>query len=582
MSDWGAAHSTVGTFRHGLDLEMPGPEYLNRGALKPLLERGELSMATLDDKVRRILRVTYAMGFADRPQENASIPKADPASERAALEVARAGTVLLQNRNNLLPLARGKVKRILVVGPNADPAVTGAGGSSYTTPTKATSLLDAIRAAAGAGVQVQYHRGTPDPLRVAKNTEVSHPDRAGTTAWRAEYFANANLEGTPALTRDDRQIDFDWRRDAPATGLPSQRFSVRWTGIYRTKHAGEHLFVAKTDDGVRVSVDGKRVIDSWGDRGATMDTATVKLEANRDYRVVVEYYQAAGDASAQFGINPTGWVMDRDLTPEIVRGADAVVVATGLNPNVEGEGFDRPFELPEGQRALLRYVQALNPRTILVNNSGGPVDLAAFAPKAGAILQAWYPGMNGNQAVAEILFGALNPSGKLPLSWPRTLTGTYYADAYPPKDHKMPYREGLFIGYRWFDANGQAPLFPFGHGLSYTTFALGKPTARLNGAGLEIVVPVRNTGRRAGAETLQVYTGTPSSPVKRPVRELRAFARVTLRPGESQTVTMQVPRSDLAYWDVTRKGWVVPTGPLDVSVGTSSRNLPYRVRVDVR
>lgn len=581
MSDWGAVHSTLGTLRHGLDLEMPGPEYLNQKTIKPLLEKGEVPMAALDEKVRRILRLTYAMEFDKRHQEDKSIPKVDATSEAAALAVAREGTVLLQNRNGVLPLDRARVRRILVVGPNAEPGSFGGGGSSYTAPPHKVNLVEAIRAAAGSGADVKFRLGVPDPIGAVRMTELFLPDKPTVKGVRAEYFANVRLEGTPAVVREDPRIDFAWK-DAPAAGLGRTQYSVRWTGLYRATKAGDHLFAARSDDGIRVSVDGKRVIDSWSDRGAATDAATVRLEAGKTYRVVVEYYQSGGDAEARFGIMPGGWSMERDLPAAEVKSADVVVIATGLNDRLEGEGFDRPFRLPTGQEALLRHVLALNPRTVVVNNSGGPVDLAEFAPRAGAILQAWYPGMNGNQAVAEILFGATNPSGKLPLSWPQTLKGTYYESAYPSKGRQMPYLEGLFMGYRWFDAKGKAPLFPFGAGLSYTTFALAKPEIRGTGDAIEVALRVKNTGRRAGTETVQVYSGyVKNDAIPRPVRELRAFARVALQPGEEKLVRLSIPKSDLAYYNVAEKGWTLEKGAVDVWVGTSSRNLPHRGRIEL-
>lgn len=580
MSDWGAVHSTLGTFRHGLDLEMPGPDFLNQKAIKPLLEKGEVSVAMLDDKVRRILRLTYAMEFDKRPQEDKSIPAADATSEAAALAVAREGTVLLQNRNGLLPLDRGRVRKILVVGPNGEPGAFGGGGSSYTTPSHRTHLVQAIRAAAGSGVDVRFRLGLPDPIASVKATDLYLPDQPTVKGVRAEYFANVNLQGTPAVVREDPRIDFKWNAP-PAAGLGNTQYSVRWTGAYRPQKAGDHLFVARSDDGIRVSVDGKRVIDSWGDRGATTDVATVKLEAGRSYRIVVEYYQGGGEAEARFGIMPGGWSIERDLPSAEVKSADVVVIASGLNDRLEGEGFDRPFRLPAGQEALLKHVLALNPRTVIVNNSGGPVDLAPFTSKAGAILQAWYPGMNGNQAVAEILFGTTNPSGKLPLSWPGDLRGTYYESAYPSKGRQMPYREGLFMGYRWFDANKNTPLFPFGKGLSYTTFALSKPEAKVAGEMIEIAVTVKNTGRRAGTETVQVYSGYVKESIPRPIRELRGFSRTRLQPGEERRIHLSIPKSDLAYYSVREKGWRLEKGAVNFWIGTSSRDLPLRLQLEL-
>lgn len=573
MSDWGAAHSTLGTVNNGLDLEMPGGDFMNPKTIRPLLDSGKVKIAAIDDKVRCILRVTYAMGFADREQSDNSIPLADPQNEAVSLEMARAGVVLLKNQGAILPISRTKVRNIVVVGPNGDPAVTGGGGSSYTTPTTAVSLVEAIRKVAGRNVKVTHFAGT---VRIQDAIEQFHPEipgKPGVPGYRAEYFANKDLTGPVTAVQTERRLSHEWHHKSPADGVPAYNFSTRWTAEFTATQSGEHLILARSDDGMRAKIDGKLVYNQWHDRAEATDQVSVNLEAGRRYKLEVEYYQGTGEATAMFGIVPARQFLDRVLPEAPIRSADLVVLATGLNQNMEGEGFDRAFDLPADQQALIRRAVELNPRTVLVNNSGGPVDIAPFEPKLPGILQAWYPGGLGNLAVAEILFGDTNPSGHLPLSWPRTLTGTYYASAYPPVNHRIAYKEGLFMGYRWFDKNGKAPLFPFGHGLSYTKFAVSKPTVRRTAAGIEATVTIRNTGARAGSETLQAYTGYVKSAVPRPVRELKAFRRVALNPGESTTVRFSIPRADLAYYDVKRKQWVVEPGQVEVAVGTSSRAL---------
>ena len=577
MSDWGASHSTIGTFRNGLDLEMPGPEFFDPAKLRPLLASGELSVANLDDKVRRILRTELAFGFDKRPQLDASIPKADPQNEGTALAVARAGTVLLQNKGGLLPLG-SRARRIVVVGPNAEPAVTGGGGSSYTDPSTPIALAEAVRRVAGPDVQVSVRRGIPSPEVAFGRTDFRTPE--GAPGLKGEYFANKTLAGAPALTRTDARVDFDWN-GGPGPGISDHDFSVRWTGSYTPRTSGEATIAARTDDGVRVYVDDKLVVDSWIDRGAATDLKAMRFEAGRTYRIRVDYYQGGGAAVARFGIaSPED--LKTDLSDAEIRGADAVIIASGLNPNMEGEGFDRAFALPDDQVALLRRIVGLTSRAVIVNNSGGPVDLSPVAERAGGIVQAFYPGGNGNLAVAEILFGKTNPSGKLPMTWPRSLAGTYYAAAYPSKNKRMVYDEGLYIGYRWFQKNNVRPLFPFGHGLSYTTFRLSDLRLKPTADGAEATVTVRNTGRMAGAEVVQVYAGYAKSAVERPVRELKGFARVELASGESRAVTIPIPRDWLAYWDVRAKAFRVEPGRVEVSVGSSSADRPLRGSFDVR
>lgn len=571
MSDWGATHSALGAAKAGLDLEMPGPDNFNAANLKPLIASGELPMSAVDDKVRRIIRTGYAMDFDKRPQRDESIPRDDPQNSETALQIAREGIVLLQNKGNFLPFEKGKVHRIVVMGPNAATAVTGGGGSSFVEPFHSVSVLDAVREIAGSDVQVE---GRP----WASETNFAPRIEGLQGSLHAEYFANRRLQGAPAVTRDETAIDHDWS-GGPVEGIGHENFSVRWTGTVRPAESGTYLLLARTDDGVRIDVDGKRIIDHWHERGATTDAVPIQLTGGQDHAIKIEYFQAAGDAVARVGLLP-----QNGQIREAVRGledADAVVMCIGFNPSLEGEGQDRPFELPAFQRLVLDEVVRRGKHVVLVNNSGAGVDLAPWADRVTAILQTWYPGQNGNRALAEILFGVTNPSGKLPTTFPRTLAGTYYATAYPPRNGHIVYREGLFIGYRWFDAHHVKPLFPFGYGLSYTKFNLNDFKLRTTQGAVEATVTVKNTGSRPGAEVVQLYAGYEQSRVPRPVRELKGFRRVALQPGESKTITIPMDVSAVAYYDVARHAWVDEAGQVDVWLGTSSENLPLHGRFTV-
>ncbi|RYG36915.1 beta-glucosidase [bacterium] len=557
MSDWGGARSTLPSALNGLDLEMPGGEYFGAATLKPLVESGKIPMATLDDKIRNLLRMTYAMGFADRPQENSTIPKDDPSSAETALQIAREGIVLLKN-DRILPLSG--TGRTFVVGPNAAPAVIGGGGSSQTDPFAAVSVADAVKAKFKGEMMVQS--GRSDPSDAFKFT--------GFKDVKEEVFKGKGLEGTPFSSRTVAAPGFLKGQAGEILNVGQNDFSVRWTGSFSVPQGGQHVAVTRSDDGVRLWVDGKLIVDEWHDRAVSSDIRPLNLTAGL-HTFKVEYYQGEGDAEIQVGFFPIEEIARRNV-PEGLTPDDTVIACVGFSPSSEGEGFDRPFALPSEQQIMLDALVAKTRNIILVVNSGGAVDLSPWAGKVRGIVQAWYPGQNGNVALAEILTGETNPSGKLPASFPARFEGTYYANAYPPKDNKLPYSEGLLMGYRGLDRSRVEPLFPFGFGLSYTRFRL----SNLKVTTSEVTLSVQNTGDRAGAEVVQVYIGRNGVPADRPIRELKAFARVELQPGEKRTVTLPIRLDWLSTWDPVNNKWTRDFGKYNVWVGNSSKNLPLK------
>lgn len=580
MSDWGSIYSAEGPYRNGMDIEMPNGRYMNRKNLLPLIENRSLPTGILDDKIRRILRLAYSMNWDKRSQKDESIALDDPHNVSDAIQVAREGTVLLKNRDNILPLVRS-TQKILVVGPNATPAATGGGGSAYTEPVRSVSVLDALRRLAPAGTTIDYTAGYSAPTVAAGRTDWTAPD--GMPGVQADYFVGTELQGAPILSRREVRIDNRWQNGVVDPKVKGP-FSVRWKGRYVPKETGAADLVAAADDGIRVFVDGKKVIDQWHDQAETRYVAPLSLEAGKPIDVVVEYYQGGGDASARVGINNAlAQTMERDLPKDKVASADAVIACVGWNgkDRYEGEGSDRTWELPSEQEAMLRRLVSLNKHVIVVLNSGAGVATQTWINGVAGLIHAGYPGGEGNLAVAEILYGTTSPSGKLPTSFPARLEGTYYADAYPSVGRKMVYREGLLIGYRWFDANRVAPLYPFGYGLSYTSFSLSDPTAEASET-IRIAVLLRNSGKRAGAETVQVYAEPPKGSIDRAPRELRAFRKVSLAPGASQRVELTFARKDLARYDVVKHDWVVDPGTYHLRVGTSSRDLPISLPITIR
>jgi beta-glucosidase len=400
-----------------------------------------------------------------------------------------------------------------------------------------------------------------------------------------EYFTNVELSGEPALRRVDPRIDFRWATGPPAAGLPADRFSTRWTGRLVATQGGRYALSLSSNDGGRLYLDDKLVVDLWADHATLTGAAVVELKAGEPRRLRVEHYESIGHADVRLG-----WRRIEEGTlraaAEAAKRADVAVVFAGLSEATETEALDRPdLDLPEGQDELIDAVVRANPNTVVVLNSGGPVIPRGWLEAVPALVQAFYLGQEGGSALAEILFGDASPSGRLPASWPRRWEDSHAYGRYPGAGGSVSYDEGLLVGYRWFDAKKIEPLFPFGHGLSYTRFEYSglKLTQGRSGGDPTVWVEfeVRNAGRYAGAEVAQVYVGDEESSLPRPPRELKGFSKVFLKAGEKRRLTVTLPSAAFSFYDPARGGWVLEAGDFDVTVGASSRDtrLGGRVRL---
>jgi beta-glucosidase len=574
MSDWGATHDGVAAANGGLDLEMPSPSFMNRDVLVAALKDGRVAMATIDDKVRRLLRTAIAFGFFDRPQTDTSIPLYSQEGREVALEEARGGMVLLKNQGNLLPLAENKLKAIAVIGPNAYPAVISGGGSAETKPFHSVSFLEGISDHVGTRVKVLYDVDLPVLDEVFENSQFA-TEPGGERGLKAEYFSNQELKGPPALSRVDPRVHFDWGEGSFAPGQPVDHFSARWTGYFTPKESGDYQFFTSADDGARLYVDDDRVIDDWQSHSQTLDTATRHLEGGKAYKVRLEYFEDVGSAIVGMGVIRADAFVGNQ-TKALAAKADAVIVCVGFDSKTESEGADRPFELPGGQDELIRQISAVNKNTIVVLTAGGNVDMTKWIDQVPVVLHTWYPGQEGGTALAQIVFGDYSPSGKLPASFERRWEDNpVFHSYYPPKGQsRVEYSEGVFLGYRYYDHAQIKPLFPFGFGLSYTTFAYSNlsVTPRSGGSDQPVTVSfdVKNTGHREAAEVAELYVADPHASVPRPVKELKGFAKVDLKPGESKRITLRLDRRSFSYYDVAKKDWNAEPGPFTVLIGSSS------------
>lgn len=576
MSDWGATHDGVAAANGGLDLEMPSAQFMNSQTLLPAIKRGDLAVPTIDDKVRRILRTAFEFGFFDREQTDRAIPLYSQSGRELALEEARSGMVLLKNENAILPLDKHKIKSIAVLGPDAYPAVIGGGGSSFSTPFSSVSYLVGISDYLGKNVRVDY-AAEELPLDSIMDSTQFVTAVGGSRGLKGEYFNNDSLEGDPALVRTDEKINFRWGDGSYADNGPVDHFSARWTGYFVPPSTDDYKFYVSADDGVRLYVDDERVIDDWQRHGETLDTATKHLAAGEPYKVRLEYFENTGTATARFGVASATKPLDKNMK-KVVERADAVILCMGFDPSTESEGGDRTFRLPGGQDSFIEQVAAINKNVIVVLTAGGNVDMTRWIDRVPGLIHTWYPGQEGGTALAQILFGDVSPSGKLPASFERRWEdNAAFPSYYPKQDKQIEYKEGIFLGYRHFDHSNVKPLFPFGFGLSYTKFQYSglsiTPASSDVSAPVTISFDVRNVGPRRGAEVAEVYVGDSHSSVPRPVKELKGLARANLKPGESKRVSVKLDRRSFSFFDVKEHDWRAEPGDFSILVGSSSAKI---------
>jgi beta-glucosidase len=581
MSDWGAVHARD-VVQSGNDLEMPTGDFMNVPALKAALAGGSVTPAAVDDSVRRILRTIIRVGLLDGPLHPNPAEVNSPAHDALALKVAEEGMVLLKNHRNLLPLDLEHIKSIAVIGRPAIEMQVDALGSPQVPPLHAVNFLDGIKARAANRVAVNY-AGVPLHGEPLPASAITVPDNDSVHGFHAEYFKNRDLRGSPALVRVDESINLNSPQPA-APDFPTSDFSVRWTANLTVPVTGDYTFTFTGDDGFRVFLGDKLLVDNWVKEPATAQSGTVNLEAGKTYAMRVEYFQEGGDYTARMDWTPPNAHPYADAVAAAKKSEVAVVFVS--TAGTEGEGNDRPsMDLPDNQAALIQAVAAANKRTIVVLNNGTPVTMTNWLGKVPAVLESWLPGQEGGTALAAVLFGDVNPSGKLPDTFAASRDEYPDFGNYPGQNGEVHYAEGIYVGYRHFDKNGITPLFPFGYGLSYTTFRysnLRLSSAELPPSGnITASVDITNTGKRAGEEVAELYVHDLNPKIDKPVRELKGFAKVALAPGETKTVDFTVAPRDLAYYDVPGAQWKADPGKYEIEIGASSRDIRQKRSVQL-
>jgi beta-glucosidase len=580
MSDWGAVHTTVEAANAGMDLEMPGPPRYFGPLLTQAVRNWQVEQSVVDEAARRALRLIIRSGALDGKRASGEL-RSDR-NRAAALAAAREAITLLKNDKGLLPLDGSKLRSLAVIGPNADVPLYQGGGSAGVVPSRILTPLASLRGALGSKVRITYAQGADnDPLPPPADARLLSPTRErGEIGLRFSHYNNASFQGQPDRTGVETFFD---KVALQFGGGAAGPVSVRWEGFFWPPRSGAYEFGVSQIGSATLLIDDQIVLgDRVGtvhpaqlDFGAPVRTASVNLEAGRAYRIRIDYVSLPIPfQSMHLGIRlPAGDVQE---AVQAARDADAAIVFVGSSRSSETEGRDRAdMALAGRQNELVEAVLAANPNTIVVLNNGAPLELP-WAERAPALVEAWLAGEEGPEALTQVLLGTVNPSGKLPFTFPKRLEDNP-AYLYYSAGRDANYGEGVFVGYRYYDKRKVAPLFPFGHGLSYTTFEysnLRAPASVVSGAPMEVSVDVRNSGKRAGQETVQLYVGDEATTeVVRPVKELKGFQKVSLAPGESKTVRFTLTARDLSYYDVHQKGWIATPGSYRIYVGSSSADI---------
>lgn len=573
MSDWTSCYSPLNVATWGVDLEMPLAQCLKPEILKDLVQTGMLDERYLDRKCQHIIQTIFAFEFDKRSQLDKSIPENNPESDAVALELSRSAIVMLKNQDNFLPIKKGKV---VVCGPNSNKVVTG-GGSGFVTPLIATSVADAMPTMDKKIKTFVVEDQTMDSI------DGMFADKAMTVPGvLVQVYQNTELLGTPVKEYVSENIYISDTAAEAHEELVAENQSSRYTFWYKPAQDDTYMLKLVANDGARIIINGETVLDKWG--GTSWNRGQVKYDfkAGQLYECVVEHYNISGKIALQLGIAPN--VMSNPQNLKAIKEADCVVVCHGHDRVTEKENSDRTFQLPDGQEEFLREILKYNKNVVVVLNAGGAVDMASWMPEVKAVLMAWYPGQQGGTAISEIITGKVCPSGRLPISIEKKIednpsSANYYENVDRVRSNsinpysRVEYREGIFMGYRGYEKNNIEPLFPFGYGLSYTSFEYSDIAVTGKGQEFTVTFKVKNTGKVAGSEVAQVYVTDDKCSVVRPVKELKGFEKVNLKPGETKTVSVKLDQEAFRFYDSFTHGFVVEPGTFTVSVGSSSADI---------
>lgn len=550
----------------GLDLECGDDVYM-----EPLLNAYRLGMvsdADIDSAAYHVLRARMRLGLFDDPEHNpynriSPSIVGSPAHKELALEAARQSIVLLKNEKKMLPIDVNKIKSIAVVGINAGSCEFG--DYSGIPVGDAVSVLDGIKNRVGDKVKVMYAPWISSADGYELISGAYYPE-----GLKAEYFSNKNLEGI-AKIRTDEWINFEPANQAPDPFLPSSPLSIRWTGKLRPAVSGVYTVGFMSDDGCRLSIDEKLLIDSWETHAVKTTSVEVYLEAGREYSICAEYFDTGGDKVAKlYWKIPEAERRERlslyGDAGKVIKSCDLTIAVLGINKSIEREGQDRSdITLPKDQEEFIREIYKINPNTVVVLVAGSSLAIDWINENIPAIVNAWYPGEQGGTAVAEVLFGDYNPAGRLPLTYYNSINELPSFDDYDITKGRT---------YQYFAGK---PLYPFGYGLSYTSFAYKNIRIVDSGDRLNLNFTVKNTGKRDGYEVAQLYVKFPELDIVTPLKQLKGFKKVFIGKGKDQQIGIDIEKDELRIWDEKQNKFVTPKGNYTFMIGASSEDIRLKI-----
>ena len=584
MSDWTSCYSPVNVARWGVDLEMPYAKCQDPKLIKQLVEQGVIDERALDQKCQNIIQTIFAFEFDKREQLDKSLPENNPECDAVAHKLSQSAIVMLKNENNFLPFKKGKV---VVCGPNADKIVTG-GGSGFVTPLISCSVAEGMqnidKKIKSTFITMGYNN-RPTPGVVYADKEMTKKGIA------AEYYTNAELEGKPFVSFITDKVGIDDNKFGAHNDMVN--VSTRHTFYYKPEKDESYHFSVCTNDGYRCFVNDKPVmsVHRWHKSSTQEGYMLLEMKAGELYKFELQHQNLSGSIYADmvFEATATEDIADVDL----IKSADCIVVCLGHSNRTEKENYDRTFELPRGQVEYLNLILKYNKNVVVVLNGGGAIEMASWMNDVKAVLMAWYPGQQGGLAISEIITGKISPSGKLPISIETKLednpsAANYHenVDRIRPKDinphSRVEYREGIFMGYRGYEKNGVKPLFPFGFGLSYTSFDYSNLSIAKDGGEFVVSFDIKNTGKVAGAEVAQVYVGDDECSLVRPAKELKGFDKVFLKAGETKRVSIRLDEEAFRFYDPIERKFKVEAGSFTVKVGSSSADIRLTGKLEVK
>lgn len=584
LTDWLQTRSTDKAALAGLDVSMPGGNCAFAQPLLDSVKAGRVPEINIDDKARRVLRLYGRVGLLDNKDITTGAANNTPEHQAIARQIAQEGIVLLKNTKSFLPLAPERLKSVLVIGPNADKkfCVIGMGGSSWVRGPYEITPLEGITKVLGEK-KVRY-LSTDDlgGFKPIPNDVMEPVD--GVKGFKALYYEAGTAQ--PVVSRVEPRLNFMWEMRGPDPSIKPDGFSANFVGRINPPVDGSYTLRVTVGGAAIITAEdgGAPVLTANCAEGRSISTAVVQMKKGHPFYLSLMYNRQPGDASLNLEwetpqSSPDAW----DKVDKAARAVDTVIYVGGIDHSIDTEGRDRlSMEFPVAQATILNRLIAANPKTVVVAINGSPMEVGGWLPKVPAFIEAWYPGMEGGNAIADVLFGKVNPSGRLPFSWPKKLADSpSHAIGTEDKD-RVDYKEGVMVGYRYFDTKEIKPEFPFGFGLSYTTFNYGMLSVSLKKDAVLGSLSIRNSGGREGTETVQIYVRPLKPSITRPVHELKAFKRVTIAAGHSETVKFSLGRDAFSYFDAETNQWKFDPGAYEIQAGTSSQDILSKINIEVK